>query len=59
MEKQEDGNDKLFVDCCYCDYLFVYQEKATNSGGCVANTKPKKTKQGDIGYERTCKAIYR
>ncbi|GAA6374678.1 hypothetical protein I230019B6_00380 [Firmicutes bacterium i23-0019-B6] len=39
--------------------IFFQQEKATNSGGCVANTKPKKTKRGDINYERTCKAIYR
>ena len=43
----------------YSARFLVDQEKAANSGGCVADTKQEKTKQGDRGHERTCKAIYR
>lgn len=34
--------------------LLYIMKKTADSGGCVANTKPQKTKQGDISYERTC-----
>ena len=41
------------------EHKFRQSLPATNSGGCLANTNPEKTKQGEYCYERTCKTIYR
>ena len=56
---ESEGYGKLFGDYCCAAYLFLHQEKKANSSGCVADTKSKKTKQGECCYERTCKTIYR
>lgn len=59
VRKVENTNGKLCVDCRHFVYLFLFQKKtANNSGGCVEDTKSKKTKRRGVDYERTCKAIY-